>query len=57
MTKARPRSSASTPNRLLSVSTLAAEAYKDVAEVVKVVEQAGLGRIVARLKPMVVVKG
>jgi tRNA-splicing ligase RtcB len=33
------------------------EAYKDVADVVKVVEQAGLGRIVARLKPMVVVKG
>jgi tRNA-splicing ligase RtcB len=33
------------------------EAYKDVAEVVKVVEQAGLGRIVARLKPMAVVKG
>jgi tRNA-splicing ligase RtcB len=33
------------------------EAYKDVAEVVKVVEQAGLGRVVARLKPMAVVKG
>jgi tRNA-splicing ligase RtcB len=33
------------------------EAYKDVAEVVQVVEQAGLGRIVARLKPMAVVKG
>ena len=33
------------------------EAYKDVAEVVQVIEQAGLGRIVARLKPMAVVKG
>jgi len=33
------------------------EAYKDVAEVVKVVEGAGLGRIVAKLKPMAVVKG
>ena len=33
------------------------EAYKDVAEVVRVVEQAGLGRIVARLRPMAVVKG
>ncbi len=33
------------------------EAYKDVAEVVQVVQQAGIGRIVARLRPMVVVKG
>jgi tRNA-splicing ligase RtcB len=33
------------------------EAYKDVAEVVEVVEQAGLSRIVARLKPMAVIKG
>jgi tRNA-splicing ligase RtcB len=33
------------------------EAYKDVADVVKVVEQAGLGHAVARLKPMAVVKG
>ncbi len=33
------------------------EAYKDVAEVVEVVEQAGIGKIVARLKPMAVVKG
>jgi len=33
------------------------EAYKDVAEVVGVVAQAGLGRIVARLKPLAVVKG
>ncbi|NJC88494.1 MAG: RtcB family protein [Desulfuromonas sp.] len=33
------------------------EAYKDVAEVVEVVEQAGLSRIVARLRPMAVIKG
>ncbi len=33
------------------------EAYKDVAEVVRVVEGAGLGRIVARLRPLIVVKG
>jgi tRNA-splicing ligase RtcB len=33
------------------------EAYKDVADVVNVVEQAGLGHPVARLKPMAVVKG
>jgi len=33
------------------------EAYKDVSEVVKVVEQAGLARIVARLRPMAVIKG
>jgi tRNA-splicing ligase RtcB len=33
------------------------EAYKDVAEVVEVVEQAGIGKIVARLRPMAVVKG
>jgi len=33
------------------------EAYKDVAEVVEVVEQAGLGRIVARLRPLAVIKG
>jgi tRNA-splicing ligase RtcB len=33
------------------------EAYKDVAEVVQVVEQAGIGKIVARLRPMAVVKG
>ncbi|MDH3997547.1 MAG: RtcB family protein [Desulfuromonadales bacterium] len=32
-------------------------AYKDVAEVVKVVEQAGLGKIVARLRPLAVIKG
>jgi tRNA-splicing ligase RtcB len=33
------------------------EAYKDVADVVGVVERAGLARRVARLEPMVVVKG
>ncbi len=33
------------------------EAYKDVADVVGVVERAGLARIVARLEPFAVVKG
>ena len=33
------------------------EAYKDVADVVGVVQQAGIGNIVAKLKPMAVVKG
>ena len=33
------------------------EAYKDVMEVVQVVAQAGIGRIVARLRPLVVIKG
>lgn len=33
------------------------EAYKDVLDVVKVVEQAGIGKIVARLKPLAVIKG
>jgi tRNA-splicing ligase RtcB len=40
--------------------TLAEEmpaAYKDVAAVVKVVQGAGLARKVARLRPLVVVKG
>ncbi|RME04528.1 MAG: RtcB family protein, partial [Planctomycetota bacterium] len=32
-------------------------AYKDVAEVVDVVERAGLSKIVARVKPLVVIKG
>ncbi|PLX90250.1 MAG: RNA-splicing ligase RtcB [Desulfuromonas sp.] len=32
-------------------------AYKDVSEVVDVVEQAGIGKIVARLKPLAVIKG
>lgn len=33
------------------------EAYKDVTEVVSVVQQAGIGRIVARLRPLAVIKG
>ncbi len=33
------------------------EAYKDVAEVVEVVAQAGIGKIVARLRPLAVIKG
>jgi tRNA-splicing ligase RtcB len=33
------------------------EAYKDVTEVVSVVEQAGISRVVARLRPIAVVKG
>jgi len=35
----------------------ASEAYKDVAEVMEVVDKAGLCRTVARLKPLLVVKG
>jgi tRNA-splicing ligase RtcB len=33
------------------------EAYKDVTEVVGVVQQAGIGKIVARLRPLAVIKG
>jgi len=33
------------------------EAYKDVADVVRVVEGAGISRVVARLTPMAVIKG
>lgn len=33
------------------------EAYKDVSDVVRIVEQAGIGKIVARLRPLAVVKG
>ena len=40
-----------------SVEEEISEAYKDVAEVVDVVVQAGLARPVAKLKPFVVVKG
>ncbi|MFC1791789.1 RtcB family protein [Gemmatimonadota bacterium] len=46
--------------RASSFSTVAEEipeAYKDVAEVVDVVDRAGIGRKVARLKPMGVLKG
>ena len=32
-------------------------AYKDVADVVEVVDQAGLARRIAKLRPLVVVKG
>jgi len=35
----------------------ASEAYKDVAEVVEVVQQAGISRTVARLRPLAVIKG
>ncbi|PIN88727.1 RNA-splicing ligase RtcB, partial [Candidatus Pacearchaeota archaeon CG10_big_fil_rev_8_21_14_0_10_35_13] len=35
----------------------APEVYKDVDEVVRVSHEAGIGRIVARLKPIAVVKG
>ncbi len=33
------------------------ESYKDVLDVVSVVQQAGIGKIVARLRPLLVVKG
>jgi tRNA-splicing ligase RtcB len=33
------------------------EAYKDVSQVVNVVHRAGIGKKVARLKPMGVIKG
>jgi tRNA-splicing ligase RtcB len=33
------------------------ESYKDVAEVVDVVEKAGIAKIVARLRPIAVIKG
>ena len=33
------------------------EAYKDVSEVVDIVQRAGIGKIVARLKPLAVIKG
>jgi tRNA-splicing ligase RtcB len=35
----------------------APRAYKDVSQVVAIVEAAGIARIVARLKPLVVIKG
>lgn len=43
-----------------SISGLAEEApqaYKDVARVVRVVDAAGIGKLVARLEPMAVIKG
>jgi tRNA-splicing ligase RtcB len=42
---------------LKGVAEEAAEAYKDVDEVVRVSDAAGLGRIVARVVPMGVMKG
>ena len=35
----------------------APEVYKDVNEVVRVSDELGIGKIVAKLKPMVVIKG
>jgi len=35
----------------------APEAYKDVNEVVRVSHELGIGRMVARLRPLAVVKG
>ncbi len=35
----------------------APQAYKDVSQVVAVVEAAGIARIVARLEPLAVIKG
>jgi tRNA-splicing ligase RtcB (3'-phosphate/5'-hydroxy nucleic acid ligase) len=46
--------------RASSFATVAEEipdAYKDVADVVNVVDQAGIGKLVVRLKPMGVLKG
>ena len=46
--------------RASSRATLAeeiSESYKDVLDVVNVVEQAGIGKIVARLRPLAVIKG
>jgi tRNA-splicing ligase RtcB (3'-phosphate/5'-hydroxy nucleic acid ligase) len=40
-----------------SLAEEAPEAYKDIDEVVRVVDELGISRKVARLKPMVVVKG
>ena len=46
--------------RAASFTTVAEEvpeAYKDVADVVNVVDRAGIGRKIARLRPMGVLKG
>ena len=40
-----------------SLAEEAPEAYKDIEEVVKVVDEIGISRKVARLKPLAVVKG
>jgi len=42
---------------LATVAEEISEAYKDVLEVVSVVEQAGIGKVVARLRPLAVIKG
>ena len=42
---------------LNGISEEAPEAYKDVDEVVKISNDAGIGRLVARLKPLGVIKG
>ena len=39
------------------LSEEAPEAYKDVDEIIKMTEEAGLATPVARLKPMIVIKG
>ena len=46
--------------RAASKGTLVEEmpgAYKDVADVIHVVEKAGIGKPVARIRPLAVVKG
>jgi len=45
------------PTRLASLAEEGPYAYKDVSEVVRVCEGAGLSRVVARLRPVGVVKG
>ena len=40
-----------------AVKEEAPQAYKDIDEVVDVVRQAGLARVVARLRPLAVLKG
>ena len=40
-----------------TISEEISEAYKDVSDVVKVVQRAGIGKKVVRLKPMGVIKG
>jgi tRNA-splicing ligase RtcB (3'-phosphate/5'-hydroxy nucleic acid ligase) len=40
-----------------SLAEEAPEAYKDIDEVVRVVDEIGISKKVARMKPLVVVKG
>jgi tRNA-splicing ligase RtcB len=42
---------------LKSLAEEAPEAYKDVEEVVRVVDEIGISKKVARLKPAIVIKG